>query len=84
MSNWKAVGENVIVTRIEAKKETSSGIILKSSEEPDRAKVESIGESVLEGEFYVGDELLVNWNAATKVHDETYVIPYDQIIWVFE
>ena len=83
MTNWKAVGENIIVSRIEAPKTTASGIILKSSNGPDRAKIISIGELVREGEFGVGDELLINWNGATKIEDEYYVVPYNQIVWVY-
>ena len=79
---FRPTGNNVLIERIAAAKETTSGIILKSSEEPDRAKIIAIGSEV--EDVSVDEVALVNWNAATKVEDELYIIPIDQIILVFE
>lgn len=79
---FRPTGNNVLIERIAAAKETTSGIILKSSEEPDRAKIVAIGSEV--EDVSVDEVALVNWNAATKVEDELYIIPIDQIILVFE
>jgi co-chaperonin GroES (HSP10) len=73
--------DNIIVERIAAEKTTASGLILKSSDEPDRGKVISIGPKVDEVE--IGDELLLNWNKAVKVEDETYVIPVTEVIFIY-
>jgi len=73
--------DNVYITRIAAAKETASGIILKTSDEPDTAKVNAIGPDV--DEVSVGDTLLVNWNLATKFQDDDYIINVDNIIAVF-
>jgi co-chaperonin GroES (HSP10) len=78
----KPTASNVHITRIAAEKQTSSGIILKSTEEPDKAKVESIGKDVTD--LNVGDVVLVNWNKANKVDTESYIIPESEIIMVFE
>jgi co-chaperonin GroES (HSP10) len=79
--NIRTLGNKIAVQRISAAKQTSSGIILKSTEEPDRAKVLSIGPEV--DEVAIGDELLVNWNESVKVEGETYVLPITGVIWVF-
>ena len=77
----RTLGNKIAVTRIAASKETESGIILKRSDEPDRAKVEVIGPDV--DEVQVGDILLVNWNEAVKVEGEYYVLPITGVIWVY-
>lgn len=77
----KPTKNNVIVKRIEKELSTSSGIILKSSDEPDKAQVISIGKEV--DEISVDDVVLINWNQATKIADETYVISIKEIIWIY-
>jgi len=79
---FRPTGNNVLIERIAAAKETASGIILKSAEEPDKAKIIAIGSNV--EDVSVDEIALVNWNAATKVEDELYIIPIDQIILIFE
>jgi co-chaperonin GroES (HSP10) len=71
----------VIVERIAASKETTSGIILKSTEEPDKALVLNVGPDVLE--VSEGDLVLLNWNKATAIND-VYIIPEDDIVLKFE
>jgi co-chaperonin GroES (HSP10) len=73
--------DNIIVTRIAAEKQTASGIILKYTEGPDRAKVVALGPKV--DEVQIGDELLVNWNKAVKVADEDYVIPITEVVFIY-
>jgi len=77
----KPTRDNIIVNRIAAEKETSSGIILKSTAEPDRGEVIAIGPKV--DEVNVGDKVLLNWNKATKVENETYVVPITEVIWIY-
>jgi chaperonin GroES len=77
----KPTKDNIIVIRIAGAKATSSGIILKSAEEPDRAKVIAIGDKV--EEVNVGDTVLLNWNKATKIENETYVVPVTEVIWIY-
>ena len=78
--NIKPLGNRIVVERIEASKETESGIILRSTPDPDKAKVLAIGPNVNEVE--VGDIVLLNWNAATKSGDH-YVIPIDHVIFIY-
>jgi len=74
--------DKIIVQRLEKVNQTASGIILKSSPEPDRAKVVSIGPDV--EEISIGDEILVNWNGAIKVKDDLYTLKVEHVVAVFE
>lgn len=77
----KPTRDNIIVERFKSEAATASGIILKSSDEPDRAKVIAIGTKV--DEVNVGDTVLLNWNKATKVENETYVVPIKEVVWIY-
>jgi len=78
--NIKPLANRIVVERIEGSKQTDSGIILKSADEPDKAKVLAIGPKVDEVE--IGDVVLLNWNAATKT-DEYFVIPIDHVVMIY-
>ena len=80
--SYRPTGKNVLIERIPASKQTESGIILKSTQEPDRAKIIAIGPEV--DEVSVDEVAVVNWNAATKVQDELYIINIDHVILVIE
>lgn len=80
--SYRPTGKNVLIERIPASKETASGIILKSTEEPDRAKIIAIGAEVTE--VAVDEIAVVNWNTATKIEDELFIISIDNIVLVFE
>ena len=80
--SYRPTGRNVLIERVAAQKATSSGIILKSAEEPDKAKIIAIGPEI--DEVAVGEVGVVNWNAATKVQDELYIINIDHVILVIE
>ena len=80
--NIKPTASNILITRIAAEKQTSTGIILKSSEEPDKAKIEAIGKDVID--VSVGETVLVNWNKAIKIENESYIIPISEVIMVYE
>jgi len=77
----KPTRDNIIVIRIAAQKVTHSGIILKSADEPDKAEVIAIGNKV--NEVNIGDTVLLNWNKATKIENETYVVPITEVIWIY-
>jgi co-chaperonin GroES (HSP10) len=77
----KPTRDNIIVTRIAAEKTTASGLIVKSTGEPDKAVVESIGPKV--DEVMVGDTVLLNWNKAIKVEFDTYVVPITEVIFIY-
>ena len=82
----KPLKDKVLISRIAAEKQTESGIILKSTDGPDKALVEEIGPKV--NEVAVGDEVLVNWNGAVKVSGkeldkEYYVIAVEHIILIY-
>lgn len=75
----RPTGKNVLVERIPASKETASGIILKSTDESDKAHIHAIGSDVRE--VAVDELAVINWNSATKVEDEFYIISEDEIIF---
>ena len=77
----KPTRDNIIVERIAAEKKTESGLILKSTMDPDRAKVTALGPKVDEVE--IGDEVLLNWNKAVKVEFDTYVVPIKEVIFIY-
>jgi co-chaperonin GroES (HSP10) len=74
------LNRNVIVERKAPEKVSSGGIILQSSLEPDRAIVIATGDDSVK----IGEELLINWNKAYKIENETYRIHIDDVIAVFE
>jgi len=78
--NIKPLANRIVVERIEASKTTESGIILRSTPDPDRAKVLAIGPLV--DEVAVDDIVLLNWNAATKT-GEHYAIKIDQVVFIY-
>jgi len=71
----------VLVERVPGERTTSSGIVLRTSEEPDRAKILAIGPDVKE--VSTGDVVLLDWNAAIKTENENYVIREDHIVFVY-
>jgi co-chaperonin GroES (HSP10) len=78
----QAIGNKVIVTRLEGNKTTDSGIILKSSQEPDRAKVDSVGPDVTQ--VSVGDTVLLDWNKAYRIDNDVYGVIEEDVVLVFE
>lgn len=78
----KPLNKNVLVERIAGSKETSSGIILKTSLESDTAKVLEVGSQV--NTVSIGDIVYLNWNHATKVDDEKYIIEEKEIVFIYE
>ena len=79
--NYTPLSDKVIVERIEGEKTTSTGIILKRTEEVDRAKVLAVGPDV--DEVQVGDIVLLNWNAAIKVEGEMYSTRVENIVFIY-
>ena len=84
--NIKPLKDKILVSRIAGEKQTEFGIILKTSDGPDKALVESIGPKV--DEVSVGDEVLINWNGAVKVsgkelEKEFYVVAIEHVILVY-
>jgi len=84
--NLKPLKDKILISRIAAEKETASGIILKSSDGPDRALVEALADNIDEVE--IGDEILINWNGAVAVSGketdkEFYVVNIKHVILRF-
>ena len=76
------LNDKIIVERIEASRETASGIILKSSGEPDRAKVIAVADNI--DEVSIDDELLVNWNGSAKLENNIYSLDIENVIAVYD
>lgn len=80
--NLTALKDNIIIERQEKDLTRASGIILRSSDEADRAKVISIGPDVTD--VVINELLLVNWNKARKIDKDIYQINIEDVIGVFE
>ena len=83
----KPIKKNVIVSLVQKRKVSDSGIILNSADttEAYKARVLAIGDAVTMVE--VGQKVLPNWNKATKtVHEskEYYIVPEDDIVLIFD
>ena len=78
--NIKPLHDKVLIERIENVKETASGIILKHSEEPDRAKVLAVGPDVTE--VQVGDVVQPDWGKAAAVQDY-FVVKIEDIAYIY-
>lgn len=83
---FKPLKDKILVSRIAGEKQTEFGIILKTSEGPDRALVEAIGPKV--DEVAVGDEVLINWNGAVKASGketdkEYYIVAIEHVVLIY-
>ena len=74
------LNSNVIVERVEPVTTTASGIVLQSSQEPDKAKVVATASD----DVQIGELLMINWNKAVKIDKELYRIHVNDVIAVFE
>jgi co-chaperonin GroES (HSP10) len=79
---YKPLADKILVERVAGTHETSGGIILRSSQEPDKARILAIGPKV--DEVAVGELCLLNWNAAIKAGQDQYVIAIEHVIFVYE
>lgn len=78
----RPLSTKIAVKRIAAEKQSSGGIILQRTEEPDRGLVVALGPKVTEVE--VGDQVLLNWNGAMKSgEDEVFVIDIEHVILIY-
>jgi len=78
----KPLASKIAVKRIETLKQSSGGIFLQRTEEPDRAEVLSLGSEVTEVE--IGDVVLLNWNGAIKSgEDDVYVIDIEHVVFIY-
>lgn len=80
--NLTPLRNNVIVEKLEKELTTSSGIILKSTDEADKAKVIAVGSEVTD--VAVGNIILINWNKATKLMDNLYQVNINEVVAIFE
>ena len=83
----KPLGNNVILELIEKEKLSAGGIVLSKADpmEANRGLVLAVGSEVTE--VAVGQEVLPNWNKATKSKyddQDLYFISEDDIVLVFE
>ena len=77
----KPLRDNIIVERIAAEKVSPGGLILKTTDGPDKARVIALGPKV--DEVQLGDEVLLNWVKAVKVQGEEYVVPITEVIFIY-
>jgi co-chaperonin GroES (HSP10) len=79
---YRPTGNKVLIERVAAKKESAGGIILKSTEEPDKAKIVAIGPDVTD--VAVGEVAIINWTRAVSVENDLYILPIDEVVMVIE
>ena len=79
--NIKPLHDRVLIERLDSVKETASGIILKHSEEPDRAKVIAVGPEVTE--VSAGDVVQPDWGKCAKLQ-EFFIVKIEDIAYVYE
>ena len=80
--NITPLRDNIIVTREEKNLTTSSGIILKTTDEADRARVTAIGPEVVD--VQIGNLTIVNWNNAQKINENTFRVNIKDVIAVLD
>jgi co-chaperonin GroES (HSP10) len=80
--NLTPLRNNIIIERLEKDLKTASGIILKTNDEADKAKVTAIGPEVKD--VNVDDLVLINWNKAKKIDNDVYQLSIDDVIAVYE
>lgn len=78
--NIKPLHDKVLIERIENIKETSSGIILRHSEEPDKARVLAVGPEV--SEVQVGDIVQPDWGKSAAVQDY-FIVKIEDIAYIY-
>lgn len=71
----RATGTRLIVEQLEASTTSAGGIVLKTQQEPSRARVVSVGAEVKE-DISAGDLLYVEWNRVAKIpfEGQTYYL----------
>jgi co-chaperonin GroES (HSP10) len=80
--NIKPLRDNIIIIKEEKSLTTSSGIILKTNDEADRARVVAIGPDVVD--VQVNDLVIVNWNKAQIIDRDNFRINVLEVIGVLE
>jgi len=80
--NIKPLRDNIIIVKEEKSLTTSSGIILKTNDEADRARVIAIGPDVVD--VQVDDLVIVNWNKAQIIDRDNFRISVLEVIGVLE
>ena len=78
--NIKPLHDKVLIERLENVKQTASGIILRHSEEPDRARVLAVGPDVTE--VQVGDIVQPDWGKSVAVQ-EYFVVKIEDIAYIY-
>lgn len=78
----KPLRNNVIVSRIEPKLTTESGIILKNPLDVDQALIEAIGPDVTE--VVVGERVCLDWSKSKEIEPNKYIVPITEVAFVYE
>lgn len=76
------LNSNILVKPLKATKETDWGLILKVSQEADKAEVVAVGPTV--ENVNDGEVLMIDWNKTTKIKEDLYMINEADVIGVFE
>jgi co-chaperonin GroES (HSP10) len=80
--NYIPMNRNIIVRCSEGSKVTESGIVLQNSQEQEIAIVIATASDV--DEVSVGDRVLVHWPETKKLELNTYKVPMNNVLAVYE
>ncbi len=76
------MNQNIVVRCSEGTKVTESGIVLQNSQEPEIAIVIAVASDV--DEVKIGDRVLVHWPDTKKLELNTYKVPMNNVLAVYE
>lgn len=80
--NIKPLRDNIIIVKEEKNLTTASGIILKSTDDADKARVVAIGPEV--EDVQIDNVVIVNWNKAQIIGDDQFRVNISDVIGVLE
>jgi co-chaperonin GroES (HSP10) len=80
--NYIPMNQNIVVRCSEGTKVTESGIVLQNSQEPEIAIVIAVASDV--DEVKIGDRVLVHWPDTKKLELNTYKVPMNNVLAVYE
>jgi co-chaperonin GroES (HSP10) len=80
--NIKPLRDNIIIVKEEKNLTTASGIILKSTDDADRARVVAIGPEV--EDVQIDNVVIVNWNKAQMISDNQFRVNIKDVIAVLD
>ncbi len=86
MTKLRALGTRILIERIEADRQTSSGILLQTATEVPRARVLDVGPQCKE-DIVIGNVLVVDWSKVGQLnfeHQTHFLVDESTVLAVLE